>query len=186
MDILLDVNYKPDHFNVDGKLILCGRGQSVKSLHSWAQRWSVNRNVARKFFRLLAREGMISMENIKRTTRLTVLSYNNFQKSMTQPTPSISESCRDAVPNPHPTYDKIRTQLTPSESESNKDTVPNLKKILYPNRSNEEVFNQENSSEKKSCLKKNIEKEFEMFTESEEAKILMFSPDRQTPYDPTH
>jgi len=186
IDIVLDVNYKPDHFNVDGKLILCGRGQSVKSLHSWAQKWGVNRNVARKFFRLLTKKGMISMENMKRTTRLTVLDYDKDQYSVTQLTLSESESNKDSVPNPYPTFVKKQTQLTLSESESNKDAVPNFEEILYPNRSNEEVFNQENSFEKKSSSKKNLDKEFEMFTESDEAKKLMFSPDKKTPYDPTH
>ncbi|HEC42845.1 MAG TPA: hypothetical protein ENI20_08475 [Bacteroides sp.] len=152
---------------------------------------------------------MISIEPLKRTSRVTVLQYGMYQQQSTQLTNSKSSSCKDAVPNPYPTCEENRTQLINSDSESCKDVVPYLQKYMYPNRINEEVFKGKNSLEIKSSSSEqdvgpqspkvevpeekkeseNLDKKFELFTESEEAEVLLTDivpQNKQTPHDPTH
>jgi DNA-binding transcriptional regulator YhcF (GntR family) len=153
IDILCEVNYKPDHFNIDGKLIACGRGQSVKSLRTWAAMWGVSQTTVKRFFELLERDRIISIENLKRTTRITVLNYDLYQKSMSQLTDTKSEGCKDESNNVVTTCDENALQLIDIKSESCEDERYNLDEKSVTNRSNEEVFNGENSLGIKSSLK---------------------------------
>ncbi|MBA7523537.1 hypothetical protein ES705_15664 [subsurface metagenome] len=213
IDLLLEVNHKPDHYNIDGKLILCGRGQGIKSIKSWAERWNTDRNIARKFLRLLESDKMISIETMKRTSRVTILNYNLYQNPRTLLLPYESDNCKDAVPYPYPTCNEKRTLLLPCESESYRDTVPYLDKFLYPNRIRENSYlkgkcSSENISspdqdltsqnvkvadqgkkipingKKKSA--ENLDEKFKLFLDSEETQKIVLSKNRAKPYDYTH
>ena len=78
LDILLTVNHADTKILIRGTLMDCKRGQSVKSLKSWADRWGVSKDSARHFLGLLEKDQMITLENLKITTRLTVCNYDKY------------------------------------------------------------------------------------------------------------
>ena len=79
-DILLQVNHseKSVKVNLGLKIIECGRGQTIMSLNNWAERWNVSRDCARHFLHLLQNDDMIKMENVKKSTRITVCNYDTY------------------------------------------------------------------------------------------------------------
>ena len=79
IDILLTVNHSKSKVLIKGTLVDCGRGQSVKSLESWAKDWNVTKKTVRDFFILLHKDNMINSENLKITTRITVCNYDSYQ-----------------------------------------------------------------------------------------------------------
>jgi len=66
---------------IDGAIIDCGRGQSLNSISTWCnvlgKGWTTQK--VRTFFKLLETDKMISTENMKKTTRLTVCNYDTYQ-----------------------------------------------------------------------------------------------------------
>jgi hypothetical protein len=79
LDILLEVNHKPQKVLIGGKLIECKRGQSLNSLLTWAKRWRTNVSKVRRFLYLLKSDSMVVLENVSKTTRLTVCKYDSYQ-----------------------------------------------------------------------------------------------------------
>lgn len=79
LDILLEVNHKPQKVLIGGKLIECKRGQTLNSLLTWSKRWRTNVSKVRRFFKLLESDSMIVTENVSKTTRLTVCKYESYQ-----------------------------------------------------------------------------------------------------------
>lgn len=81
--ILMTVNYKPEKSLIKGQLFECERGQKLYSLNTWVsvlgKDWSLQR--LRTFFNLLSKCEMIELENLSKTTRLTVCNYNTYQNS---------------------------------------------------------------------------------------------------------
>lgn len=78
LDILLTVNYSDQKVLIGELVIECKRGQSIKSLETWAKRWRTNKSKVRRFFYLLQSDSMIVLENVKKTTRLTVCNYDSY------------------------------------------------------------------------------------------------------------
>lgn len=78
-DILLMVNHAEADVLVGEKKIICGRGQSIRSLDSWAKHFNWSKSKVKRFFDLLKREKMIVTENVQKTTRLTVCNYDAYQ-----------------------------------------------------------------------------------------------------------
>jgi len=81
IDILLTVNHSESKVNIGNVLIECKRGQSIRSLQTWAVQWQTNKSMVRRFFDLLQNDEMISTENVKKSTRLTVCNYDSYQDS---------------------------------------------------------------------------------------------------------
>ena len=65
IDLLLTVNHESKKVLIGGMLVDCNRGQSIRSLSSWAKDWNVSKKTVRDFFILLRKDGMIQFENIK-------------------------------------------------------------------------------------------------------------------------
>lgn len=82
LDILLTVNHTSSKVNIGMQLFDCEKGQSIMSLQSWAEKWGVSKDTTRNFFVLLEKDGMISTENLKKTTRLTVCNYETYQSGL--------------------------------------------------------------------------------------------------------
>jgi hypothetical protein len=78
INILLDVNHQDNKVPIGFDLIECKRGQSVKSLESWAKQWRVDKSTVRRFFDLLQKDSMIRLENLQKTTRLTVCNHGIY------------------------------------------------------------------------------------------------------------
>ena len=79
LDILLNVNFVDSKVNIGFNLYECKRGQSIRSLQTWADRWGVSKDTARNFLTLLGKDGMILHENIGKSTRITVCNYDSYQ-----------------------------------------------------------------------------------------------------------
>jgi DNA-binding transcriptional regulator YhcF (GntR family) len=79
LDMLITVNFRANKILVGNKLIECNRGQSIMSLQQWATRWKVDKNKVRNFFVLLEKDGMITHENLSKTTRITICNYETYQ-----------------------------------------------------------------------------------------------------------
>ena len=78
-DILLTVNHCDSKILIKGKLIECKRGQSIRSLETWAKDWNVTKKTVKEFFELLQKDSMLLYEGIKITTRITVCNYDDYQ-----------------------------------------------------------------------------------------------------------
>jgi hypothetical protein len=81
LTILLTVNHQDKKVVIEGELIECNRGQSVMSLNNWVKAfgkgWSVQK--VRTLLNLLKNDEMITTEGLRKTTRLTVCKYDNYQ-----------------------------------------------------------------------------------------------------------
>ena len=78
LDILLSVNNEQKSVFLNGKEFVCGRFQSLKSISTWAGRWYCKKRRAQYFLDSLERLGYIRVENMKLTTRITLLNPVRF------------------------------------------------------------------------------------------------------------
>jgi len=79
MDILVSVNHTDAKVIIGNKVVECGRGQSIRSLESWAKKWNTTKKAVKTFFKLLEKESMLKYEPLQRTTRITVCNYERYQ-----------------------------------------------------------------------------------------------------------
>ena len=78
-DILLRVNYIEGESLFGNEKIICKRGQSIKSLDTWAKIFNWDKSKVKRFFDLLQKNSMIVVENLHKTTRITVCKYEDYQ-----------------------------------------------------------------------------------------------------------
>jgi hypothetical protein len=83
IDILFECNHADQKVLIQDKLILCKRGESLKSLETWAKRWGWHKSKVRRFLELLKTDTMIELKSERKTTHLKVLYYNEYQKKRT-------------------------------------------------------------------------------------------------------
>ena len=86
LDILMEVQHssKQTKTMIKNTLITCDRGQSIKSIQTWAERWNWSRSAVQRYFQLLKREGMVRTENLTKTIRLSVCKYTTYQNTQTE------------------------------------------------------------------------------------------------------
>lgn len=81
--LISEVNYFPSKFKLGDSLLMVERGQSTKSLRSWAVIFNCTPKTVSKFFDLLEEDGMISRQTIGKgkhsTTLVTVRNYDQYQ-----------------------------------------------------------------------------------------------------------
>ena len=82
IDILMEVQHgeKQSSIMIKNTTITCDRGQSIKSIQTWAERWTWRISKTRRFLHLLKREKMVVIENLRKTTRLSVCNYSTYQQ----------------------------------------------------------------------------------------------------------
>jgi hypothetical protein len=82
IDMLLNVRWAEDEEKVliGNRIIMCGYGQSLKSLDTWAKRWRWSRSAVSRFFTLLQNENMIVTKSETQTTRLTICNFRQYQE----------------------------------------------------------------------------------------------------------
>lgn len=197
IDLIMEANFKPSGFNVDRKFIACGKGQSVKSLRSWAVRWGISQTSVKRFLKLLERDRLISVEPLKRTTRITILNYDSYQKPMLQLKDSDSSGYISERYDPVTTNHENLLQLMDSMLGSYEDSCYNLNEKNVTNRKKKDsLFKQEfsslNSSSERDLTQQsvkveapeeiNIDSLFDEFLKTPEAEKL----ERETPHSPTH
>ena len=79
LDILLSVNHSDAEVVIKFKVYKVKRGESIKSLDSWAKSWNWNKSKVRRFLKLLEEQGNITLKNETQTTRITVCKYDSYQ-----------------------------------------------------------------------------------------------------------
>ena len=80
IDILLQCNHSDSKVLIEGELLNCKRGQSLKSLKTWAQRWGWSIQKVRTYFTLLEKDKMIVTKGLRKTTLLTIVNYDIYQR----------------------------------------------------------------------------------------------------------
>jgi hypothetical protein len=78
-NMLFYANYEDDKTMIKGQLIECKRGQICYSLETYAKKFNWSIGQVRQFFQLLKNDGMIKVEGMKYTTRLTICNYDEYQ-----------------------------------------------------------------------------------------------------------
>lgn len=81
LTILMEVNHTDKKILIQGTLIDCLRGQSLNSIETWSKLFRCSIQQVRTFFSLLKKDGMIELEGMQKTTRLTVCNYDNYNKT---------------------------------------------------------------------------------------------------------
>jgi len=123
--ILLNVNHEKNKVNLGNLILTCNRGESLKSLDSWAKLFGKNWNKSkvRRFFKLLKNDLMIELKNEQKTTRLIVCKYDTYQE-----TRNASETQTKRKRN------ASETQTTPNKNDNNvKEIIAYLNKNANKN-----------------------------------------------------
>jgi len=77
--ILLTVNYQDNKVLIGNKLYECKRGESIRSLRSWAKMFNTTPETVRHFFSLLEENEMIVIKSLGISTHLKVCNYDVYQ-----------------------------------------------------------------------------------------------------------
>jgi hypothetical protein len=80
IDLLLEArhNEEPAQVLIGNVSIECKRGQTVRSLSTWAGRWHWSKAKVRRFLRVAQEANMIRLENVTKTTRITICNYETY------------------------------------------------------------------------------------------------------------
>jgi hypothetical protein len=78
-DLLMEVNHADSKVIIGNVVLDCNRGESLKSLHTWATRWRADVSTVRRFLLLLEKDGMITYKSEGKTTRITICNYESYQ-----------------------------------------------------------------------------------------------------------
>ena len=81
LDILISVNHQERSVRIGNRIVSCKRGESLRSLQTWGQRWGWNKSRVRRFFKLLKSDNMIETFELQGTTHLKVCNYEDYQTS---------------------------------------------------------------------------------------------------------
>ncbi len=79
MDLLLLVNYQEAKVEISGKLFVCKKGETLRSLLTLSNRWKCSRSKVRRFLALLEKDKMIVTKDERVTTRITISNYERYQ-----------------------------------------------------------------------------------------------------------
>jgi hypothetical protein len=135
IDILLTVNYYDKTVNIGYELLECKRGQSIQSLSNWADQWNVSKDTARNYLNLLQKDGMIILENMVKTTRITVCNYDSYQINLHVEQTISKRKANDKQTQPDPNN---------KENKENKVNKRNKKDFIPPILDEVKTYFQEN------------------------------------------
>jgi len=79
VDLLLLADYKAKRIEYKGQIIEGQHGTVFRSITWLADRWGWSRNKARRFLKLLERDGMVTVKATAHYTTITLVNYGNFQ-----------------------------------------------------------------------------------------------------------
>lgn len=79
IDLMLLCNHSEKKVNIKNELFDCRRGQTLRSLEDLSRRWRVDKSAVRRFLDLLKKDGMITTEDMRKTTRITLCNYGDYQ-----------------------------------------------------------------------------------------------------------
>lgn len=81
IDILMEAQHSPEPQKValGMSILYCNRGECLKSLETWADRWGWDKSKVRRFLKLLQTQSMIHYASETVTTRIKVIQYEEYQ-----------------------------------------------------------------------------------------------------------
>ena len=79
IDLIFCANYKEKKVNIGNQLIEVNRGETIKSLDTWAKRWKWNKSKVRRVLKLFEKSNMIETKSERMTTRITICNYESYQ-----------------------------------------------------------------------------------------------------------
>jgi hypothetical protein len=140
LDLLLTVNYIDNKVNICNKLFECKRGQSIMSLQNWSIRWNTSKDSVRNFFLLLEKDKMILIENLVKTTRITICNYELYQSDL-HDTQTIPKRKPNAIKTqPHTIEERKKDKKGKKDKkEFIKPSIEEVKQYFKENRFKEEV-----------------------------------------------
>lgn len=76
--MIMSANYKYSRVLVGNKFLDCHRGQSIRSLQTWADEFKTTKSAVQRFFKLLKNDEMINTMPIHKTTVVTICNYDDY------------------------------------------------------------------------------------------------------------
>lgn len=159
--ILMEVNHSDKKTLIHGTLYDCMRGQSLNSLETWSKEFRCSIQQVRTFFKVLKEDGMIELEGMQKTTRLTVCNYDTYNK--------IQQTNNTQITDKQQT---VNRQLTTNNNVKNDDNVKNDKKNKVVSEVNIPFEDAWNLYDKKVGNKSKLEKKWNTFTDDERTKAM--------------
>lgn len=124
-DLLLSVNHKERKVKVKNRLLECGRGESLRSIKNWAQRWRWSRSKVYRFFELLNKDNMIETVSETVTTRLTICNYSTYQNNISKNETQMKQPRNDPETTPDTNKNDKNVKNDKNEGASPKYEIPN-------------------------------------------------------------
>jgi hypothetical protein len=128
IDMLMEARHseRPAQILIGSHLIECGRGQCIKSLESWGSRWHWDKSKVRRFFALLQDANQIRLENVTKTTRITICNYETYNGTRPDSETIMKRSCYDDETHLTPNKNVIKKEREkePSCGDAAKETKP--------------------------------------------------------------
>jgi|TARA_R110000851_G_scaffold286541_1_gene440404 hypothetical protein len=115
-DILFTVNWESKYVLIDNKKMLCGVGESLLCLNSWAKIFGKgwDKSKVRRFFKRLADSHIVETQNERKTTRLKLV---GIDLSADERHPNATEDDTQSERKPTPTKEGRRKKEEKKEKE---------------------------------------------------------------------
>jgi ribosomal protein S25 len=123
IDLISLANYSDQKTEIGGILMLCKRGETLRSLETLSTRWGCDKSKARRFLKLLESDGMIVLKNETRTTRITICKYDDYQSD-------VFES--ETQTNRRRNADKNQTNPNNKDKKDNKEKKVEFASLINP------------------------------------------------------
>lgn len=133
LDLLMTVNYSDKKVAIGYKVFECKRGQTVRSLKTIGNKWDVSKDIIRHFLMMLEQEGMIKVENLKVTTRITICNFDYYQGSSHEGSPQSHHNLSLIPIESHPNKNKKNEKNERSAGELQPPTIEEVKLYFKKN-----------------------------------------------------
>jgi hypothetical protein len=127
IDLLMECNHTRKQVRVGNRIVVCDRGESVKSLKTWANRWGWSRSKVRRFVNGLQTDTAVVLIPTQGTTHIRVCNYGLYQGERIS---NGSQTGRKRVANETQT-DTNNNVKNVKNDKNVKNIVPPMVKILF-------------------------------------------------------
>jgi hypothetical protein len=128
LKILSEVNNNSAKVSIGNEVYKVDRGESLNSLDTWARLFNWNKSKVRRFLKLLESDSMVVVKSERKTTRLTVCKYDDYQSKRNANETQVKRK-RNAS----------ETQMTPNNKENKEN------KYTYSKFYDEEIVKSDNN-----------------------------------------
>lgn len=129
--ILATVNHTENKTVIGDALFVIKRGESIKSLDTWAKLFGLgwNKSKVRRFFKLLESDSMIETKSERKTTRLIVCNYDSYQGERNDSETIMKQSCNDdeTIVTPNKNVKKEKNEKNKKETNGERVEFDKLK-----------------------------------------------------------